>query len=141
MQVRRRRYDRTVLVPGQTLTGQDSYRVTDVIGEGGYSVVYSAASSRNVPVAIKEFIPGVTVTERQELHETYLHEREVLWGLRLDPHLPALVEAFSADGMNYLVQEFVPGESLQDRMNRLGPVPPSEVAPLVLQLAQIGRAS
>jgi len=136
MQVRRRRFDRTVLIPGQVLTGRDTYRVNDVIGEGGYSVVYSAAASRDVPVAIKEFIPGITVTERQELHETYLHEREVLWGLRLDPHLPALVEAFSADGMNYLVQEFVPGESLQDRMNRLGPVPPSEVAPLVLQIAR-----
>ena len=136
MQVRRRRYDRTVLVSGQTLTGRDTYRVGDVIGEGGYSVVYSATASRALPVALKEFIPGTTVAERQELYDTYLHERDVLWGLRLDPYLPALIEAFTADGMHYLAQEFIPGESLQDRMNRAGPVPPSEVATLVLQVTR-----
>ncbi len=136
MQTRRRKYDRTVLLAGQTLRGQDSYRVGEVIGEGGYAVVYAATSSKQVALALKEFVPGSTVSEREYVRDLYLHERDVLWGLRLHPHLPDLIEAFSQDGMHYLVLEFIQGESLRDRLAQEGPMPPSEVGPLALQLAR-----
>jgi len=136
MQVRRRRYDRTVLAPGQVLRGQDGYQVGDVIGEGGYAVVYAAASSTSVAVAVKEFVPGSTLSDREKVRDLFVRERDVLWRLRLHPNLPDLIEAFSQDGMHYLVSEFIQGESLRERLRREGPIPAAEVGPLSLQLAR-----
>ncbi len=136
MQVRRRKYDRTILVPGQILEAQDKYEVGPVIGEGGYGVVYSAVSPMRGKVALKEFIPGATVAEREQLRDLYLRERDVLWQLRFHPHLPDLIEAFSQDGMRYLVLEFVPGESLRERLDREGALLPEEAGLLSLQLTR-----
>ena len=136
MQVRRRRYDRTVLVPGQTLQSQERYAVGEEIGEGGYAIVYSATTSKGQRVALKEFIPGNSVVEREQVRRLFLRERDVLWGLRMHPHLPDLIEAFSQDGLHYLVLEFVEGESLRERIDREGPIPPDQVGPLSLQLTR-----
>ena len=136
MQVRRRRYDRTVLVPGQELKGQDSYTVAETVGEGGYAIVYRAMSSKRVPIALKEFIPGTSVVERQEMQQLFLRERDVLWRLRSHPHLPDLVEAFAQDGMHYLALEFVQGESLRERLDRAGAIEADEAGVLSLQLAR-----
>jgi len=136
MQVRRRRYDRTVLAPGQTVRGQDSYQVGEPIGEGGYAVVYAATSSAGLPVALKEFLLGMTVAEREQMREMFARERQVLWGLRLHPHLPDLIEAFSQDGLHYLALELVPGQTLRERLSDEGPVSPKEAGPLSLQLTR-----
>lgn len=136
MQVRRRRYDRTVLVAGQLLRGQDTYRVGDVVGEGGYAVVYAATSSKNLPVALKEFVPGGTVQEREQVLGLFARERDIMWRLRGNPHLPDLIEAFSQDGMHYLVLAFVQGESLRERLDRAGPVGSEEAGSIVLQIAR-----
>ncbi len=136
MQVRRRRYDRTVLVPGQELKGQDSYTVAETVGEGGYAIVYRAMSSKRVPVALKEFLPGTSVVEREQVRQLFLHERDVLWRLRSHPHLPDLVEAFAQDGMHYLVLEFVQGEALRERLDRAGAIEADEAGVLSLQLAR-----
>ena len=136
MQVRRRRYDRTVLAPGQDLRGQDSYEVGDVIGEGGYAVVYAGTARGGASVALKEFLRGSTVIEHGQIRDLFERERRVLWTLRFHPHLPDLIEAFSQDGMHYLVLEYVPGESLRERLERAGPVAPAEAPSLSLQLAR-----
>jgi serine/threonine protein kinase len=136
MQIRRRRYDRTVLAPGQMLQGQDTYCVGQVIGEGGYAVVYEATSSKALPVAVKEFVPGATVQERDQVHDLYMRERDVLWRLRQHPNLPDLIEAFSQHGMYYLAFEFIQGDTLRERLKRQGPIPPAEAGPLILQLAR-----
>ncbi len=136
MQVRRRRFDRTVLAPGQVLAAQDSYHVGAVIGEGGYAVVYEATSSKGMPVALKEFVPGGTVAERDQVRDLFLRERDVLWQLRFHPHLPDLLEAFSQDGMRYLALELVPGESLRERLDGEGQISSEEVGFLSLQLTR-----
>jgi hypothetical protein len=124
------------LAPGQILEAQDKYEVGPVIGEGGYGVVYSAASSVRGMVALKEFIPGATVAEREQVRDLFVRERDVLWQLRFHPHLPDLIEAFTQDGMRYLVLEFVPGESLRERLDREGALPPEEAGLLSLQLTR-----
>ncbi len=136
MQIRRRKHERTVLVPGQVVEGRDRYEVGDIIGEGGWAVVYDAMSSRQQRVALKEFLPGGTVLEREHTKRFFLRERDVLWRLRSHPHLPDLIEAFSQDGMRYLAMEYVSGESLRERLDRQAPLPPDEVASLSLQLAR-----
>ncbi|MBN1459253.1 MAG: serine/threonine protein kinase [Armatimonadetes bacterium] len=136
MQIRRRRHDRTVLAPGQVLQAQDCYEVGDVIGEGGYAVVYGATSGRQREVALKEFVPGGTVAERDQVRSLFLRERDMLWQLRSQPHLPDLIEAFAQDGMRYLVLELVPGESLAERLAREGGLTMEEVGSLSLQVTR-----
>lgn len=116
-----------VLAVGETL--QDRYRIDAELEQGGMAAVYRAWDTRlNLPVAVKRMIPQPRLTSDSldQLRVQFKQEAQTL--ARLDhPSLVRVTDSFSQLSSEYLVMNFVDGESLGDRVERLGPLPEAQV--------------
>jgi serine/threonine protein kinase len=111
----------------------DGYEVQEVIGQGGMGVVLKAFEpALHRPVAIKVLAPalaGSAVARRRFTREAQAaaavcHE-----------HVVAVHGVHEAAGMPYLVMQYVPGESLQARLDRIGPLEVVDVVRIGMQTA------
>ena len=95
------------------------YRIVDILGQGGMGSVYRAVDENlGVDVAVKE---NLFTTE--EYSRQFRLEAVILAGLR-HPNLPRVSDHFSVgDQGQYLVMDFIEGEDLRQRMERMGTVP------------------
>lgn len=120
---------------------QDRYELTKKLGQGGMGAVYLASDRRlsTVRWAVKEMSDAAITSplERQQASAAFRHEAELL--ARLDhPNLPRVTDHFQEDGKNYLVMEFVAGETLLAYGQRLGlPRPLDEVLGWAGQLCDV----
>ena len=90
------------------------YRLGEVVGRGGMSVVYWADDLRHDRrVAIKLFTEAVGYGGG----DRFLREIGFLARLH-HPHILPLLDSGSAEGLLYYVMPFVEGESLRDRLSR-----------------------
>lgn len=119
---------------GQTIDGK--FRVDEVVGEGGFGVVYRAQHlGLGEPVAIKclKIPAALPAGERERFHQSFLEEGRIL--RKLSRSTAAVVQALdigAAVAPNgtwtpYLVLEWLRGESLEDhlakrRRNGSGPM-------------------
>jgi Tol biopolymer transport system component len=108
-----------------------TYEILEPLGQGGMGVVYRARDSRlQRDVALKLVHPHL-------LDENYLErfrrEARVLASLG-HPNVASVYELGDADGMTFIVMEFVPGETLADRLVT-GPLPASDVVRIACQVA------
>jgi serine/threonine protein kinase len=114
------------LAIGETL--HDRYRIVFELGRGGMGAVYRAEDTRlGVPVAVKEMIsqPGLSQKSLDQLREQFQEEARIL--ARLDhPNLVRVTDSFSWHDSECLVMNFVKGESLAERIERMGRVPESQ---------------
>jgi serine/threonine-protein kinase len=120
---------------------QDRYVITQKLGQGGMGAVYRAADRRlsTVNWAVKEMSDEALTNpnERQQAKETFRHEAELLARLA-HPNLPRVTDHFEESGKNYLVMEFVPGETMAAYIGRTGlPQPPERVANWTRQLCDV----
>ncbi|HUX76892.1 MAG TPA: serine/threonine-protein kinase [Anaerolineae bacterium] len=100
----------------------ERYRIVKLLGQGGMGAVYRAWDTRlNRPVALKEMIPqsGLDVNMLSQLRGQFQQEAQVLATLA-HANLVRVTDYFSGDGNEYLVMDFVEGESLADRIQREG---------------------
>jgi len=103
---------------GQVLKGR--YRIQAILGEGGMGTVYLAQDTLlDRPRAIKELCPDPLADEARLLAARAQFEREarVLRGLR-HKNLPHVSDYFSIDENDYLVMDYIQGESLADLLGR-----------------------
>jgi serine/threonine-protein kinase len=84
------------------------------------------------PVAIKVVAPDVAASA--ELRQRFVQESRTVARLR-HPHIVAVYSAGEADGLLYFVMEFVPGESLRDRLTREGHLSEAEAVPILRDIA------
>ena len=100
---------------GQTLSGR--YKIDEMLGQGGMSAVYKAYDPNlKRVVAIK--LVHQHLSNDQEFVKRFEEEASVVASLR-HPNIVQVYD-FNADmGINYMVMEFVPGETLQQRLKRL----------------------
>jgi Tol biopolymer transport system component/tRNA A-37 threonylcarbamoyl transferase component Bud32 len=106
-----------MIAPGTQL---GSYRVDTLIGQGGMGQVYRATDTRlDRTVAIK-ILPSHLASQPQ-LRERFDREARAISALT-HPNVCTLFDVGRHDGVDYLVMEFVEGESLADRLSR-GPLP------------------
>ncbi|MBC8075289.1 MAG: protein kinase [Chloroflexales bacterium] len=138
------------LVAGQPFSGppavaqavlQDRYVITHKLGQGGMGAVYRAADRRlsTVNWAVKEMSDEALTNpaERQQAKETFRHEAELLARLA-HPNLPRVTDHFEESGKNYLVMEYVPGETMAAYIGRTGlPQPPERVFNWARQLCDV----
>lgn len=106
----------------------DCYRITKLIGSGGFSLIYLAEDEDNHDeVAIKEYLPkrfgardnGVAVTViKEEKHESFqrgrrlfYQEASLLATLR-HPNIVHVRNCFLANNTAYLVMNYEPGKNL-----------------------------
>jgi len=108
------------------------YRITERVGAGGMGVVYRARDERlDRDVAIK-VIPDGTFDDRSR--RRFRNEARAL--SRTAHHAIATVHDFdTGDGIDYLVMEYIPGQTLDERLTR-GEVSEQEIVQLGAQLAE-----
>ncbi len=100
----------------------ERYRVARLLGQGGMGAVYRAWDTRlNRPVALKEMIPqaGLDESTLNQLRRQFQQEAQVLATLN-HPNLVRVTDYFSWNDNEYLVMDFVEGESLAERIEREG---------------------
>lgn len=120
---------------GQEATRIGPYRIVRRLGQGGMGAVYEAVHELiGRKVAIKVLHPQYAADA--ELTERFFNEARAV---NLVDH-PGLVQVSDygrlADGTSYIVMEFLKGETLGQRLRRLGTaLPASDVVRLVWQIA------
>jgi serine/threonine-protein kinase len=108
------------------------YRLIDFLGAGGMGEVYRAVSARTGRVAAVKILlhasPDPSVRER-------FHNEARLHGQMHHPNIVALYEVQEFEGRPCIVMEYVDGETLADRIARLGPLPVARAVPIFTAVA------
>lgn len=111
-----------------------------VLGEGGFGITYLGAHRHlQRTAAIKELFPeramrhGTTVavpdSQQRDFHmekEQVLEEARAITRLN-SPHIVEVHDAFLENNTAYIVMEYLEGQSLQERIEAEGPLPPNDV--------------
>jgi serine/threonine protein kinase len=103
-----------MLNPGSLLA--DRYLISRILGSGNFSTVYLAQDRRlgGKFVAVKEFNPAsFPEKDREWARQTIRHEAHLRAQLASHPNLADVTDYFEADGREYLVIEYVEGETLR----------------------------
>ena len=103
-----------------TVTLQNRYEIHRSLGQGGMGTVYLARdlTFQQRYVALKQNGDRTPAARAQ-----FLLEAEMLAQLR-HSNLPAVTDYFVLpDGRQFLVMDYIPGETLEERVLRAGPVP------------------
>ncbi len=114
-----------------------SYRIIGVLGHGGVGAVYEAEALPGIglPSGVQ---PGQRIALKENFDPASLHQlqREFAALSQVDhPNLPGYYEVFAAGGTSYLVMELVPGQNLQDVLDkRHGSLVESQVLGYAMQL-------
>jgi serine/threonine protein kinase len=110
------------LAPGTRL---GPYEILAPIGSGGMGEVYKARDTRlNREVAVK--VSGERFSDRFE------REARAISSLN-HPHICTLHDLGSQDGVDYVVMEFLEGETLAQRLKK-GPLAPDQVLEYAIQI-------
>src|SRR5437899_1030476 len=110
-----------------------SYLITHVIGRGGMGVVLRALDpSLNRVVAIKVLAPHLASSEAGRLR--FAREARAAAAVSHD-HVVAIHAVDEANGLPYLVMQYIPGISLQERLDRDGPLHIPDILRIGMQTA------
>jgi serine/threonine protein kinase/Tol biopolymer transport system component len=108
------------------------YEISSLCGAGGMGEVYRARDTRlDRTVAIKVLPPSLTASEEQRIR--FEREARAISALS-HPNICALYDIGSDGGHEYLVMEFLDGETLAERLTR-GAMPSSQVVRIGAQIA------
>src|SRR5918997_6998938 len=117
-----------------TLIGE-RYRLEEKIGAGGMSSVYRAFDpTLERWVAIK--LMHRDISNDPDQLERFRREARAVARLN-HPHVVTVIDAGEDEGAPYIVFEYVEGETLKDRIRRLGRLPVTEA---VAYAIEVGRA-
>jgi len=120
---------------GQTL---GHYRIGEKLGEGGMGVVYRAQDTLlGREVAIKA-LPEAFARDPERLAR-FRREAQLLASLN-HPNIAAIHGLEEQDGQRYLVLEYVPGQTLAERLKR-GSLPVEEALEICKQIAEAFEAA
>jgi serine/threonine protein kinase/Tol biopolymer transport system component len=112
------------------------YVVDVLLGAGGMGEVYRARDSRlERTVAIKVLLPNLTAGD--ERRARFEREARAISALS-SPHICAVYDVGRADDIEYLVMEYLEGETLAERIAR-GPLPLSQILRFATEIAEALR--
>ena len=108
------------------------YEIISAIGAGGMGEVYRARDTRlDRIVAIK--VLQAHLADRPDLRERFEREARTIASLN-HPHISVLHDIGSHDGIDFLVMEYVEGETLAARLSR-GPLPLGQMLTSAIEIA------
>ncbi|MCB9642124.1 MAG: serine/threonine protein kinase [Myxococcales bacterium] len=113
-------------------------RILELIGEGGFGAVYKALDlESNTPLAIKILRINRNAHLKQTIHDRFQREADILQRLRHPNIVQSKDFGQLAEGVFYLVMEYLQGESLQQRL-----IEDQQIHPVALLrwLPQLGSA-
>jgi len=118
------------LEPGQILDGK--YRIVRLIGEGGMGSVFEGENtfiSRRVAIKVLHS----AAAGNEAVLKRFEREAQAAGRIGSDHILEVLDLGTLPDGDRYMVMEYLDGEELSARIERLGIIPPRQLASLVRQ--------
>jgi serine/threonine protein kinase len=108
------------------------YEIVEQAGAGGMGEVYRAKDTRlDRTVAIK--ILPANIAANPEFKERFEREAKAISSLN-HAHICTLYDIGQENGTDYLVMEFLEGETLAERLSR-GPIPYDEMLQIAVQIA------
>ncbi|HYT31120.1 MAG TPA: serine/threonine-protein kinase, partial [Thermoanaerobaculia bacterium] len=108
------------------------YQILAPVGTGGMGEVYRARDTRLDRIVAIKVLPA-HLSANEEVRQRFDREAKTISSLS-HPHICALHDVGHQDGTDYLVMEFLEGESLADRLVR-GPLPTEQVLRFGIQIA------
>ncbi|MBS0224276.1 MAG: protein kinase [Proteobacteria bacterium] len=113
------------------------YRLVSILGHGGFGLTYRATDTQlGRDVAIKEYLPaalvvrqdGTTVVPRSKSaaedfawgRDRFVAEARTLAALHHAPGIVRVHDFLEANGTAYLVMELINGETMEERLRRVG---------------------
>ena len=130
--------------PNLTLSGSPPparlgrYLLGRELGRGFSSVVYEATDplrNRRVALKVLTYLQNLSPARRQDLAERFEREARAISTLA-HPSIVAIYEVGHAeDGRQFIAMEYLEGETLRDRLRRMGTLPAAGVLPLTIQIA------
>src|ERR1700722_8718411 len=117
---------------GTTLSGR--YRLEARIAAGGMSTVYRALDvTLERQVAVK--LMNREVASDSDQLERFRREARAVAQLS-HPHIVGVIDAGEDEGRPYIVFEYVEGETLKDRIRRMGRLPITEAVAYAIEIAR-----
>jgi serine/threonine protein kinase len=108
------------------------YEIESQLGAGGMGEVYRARDTRlDRSVAIK--VLNAQLVAGPELRGRFEREARVISQLQ-HPHICVLHDVGKEGSIDYIVMEFLQGESLAERLKK-GPLPPEQVLTIAIEIA------
>src|ERR1700674_3239841 len=118
------------LTPGTKL---GPYEVIASAGAGGMGEVYRARDTRLDRTVAVKILPA-HLSDNPEAKQRFDREARAISSLN-HPHICTLYDVGHQDGIDYLVMEFLEGETLADRLAR-GPLPPEQVLKYGIEICE-----
>ena len=119
-------------------TRLNQYEVMAILGAGGFGITYMARDTTlDTTVAIKEYLPGdlaVRQGDSQVTAKSSLSKSDFDWGMDRflaeartlarfrHPNIVRVNQIFQANNTAYLVMEYAKGQSLDDLLQKNGPI-------------------
>jgi eukaryotic-like serine/threonine-protein kinase len=104
------------ILPGRRL---GPYEILSAIGAGGMGEVYKARDTRLERIVAIKVLP-THLADRSELRERFEREAKTIASLN-HPHICTLYDTGQQDGTDFLVMEYLDGETLAQRLQK-GPL-------------------
>lgn len=117
----------------QSGTRLGSFEILSAIGAGGMGEVYKARDTRLDRFVAIKVLPGAFASDPAR-KQRFEREARAVSSLN-HPHICMLYDVGSQDGVEYLVMEFLEGESLEERLKR-GPLPLDEGLRYAIQITE-----
>jgi eukaryotic-like serine/threonine-protein kinase len=114
------------------------YEIQSRVGAGGMGEVYKARDTRLDRVVAIKVLPGHLASD-PDLRQRFEREAKAISSLN-HPHICALYDVGQQDGIDFLVMEYLDGETLADRLVR-GPLPLPEALAIASQMADAFEAA
>ncbi len=116
------------------------FKIVQVLGEGGMGTVYQVEllDRPGNYCAVKELLIniGTSEEERKAAIERFNKEIDLLFSLK-HPHIPSFMLSFQERGNYYFVMEFVPGQSLDRKLEvNKGPLNEEDVIKWMMQVCE-----
>src|ERR1700737_5117718 len=108
------------------------YEILSAIGAGGMGEVYKARDTRLDRIVAIKVLP-THLSDRADLRERFEREARTIASLN-HPHICVLHDIGQQDGIDYLVMEYLEGETLSQRLLK-GSLPPEQVLQYAIEIA------
>src|ERR1700674_3267472 len=117
------------ILPGRRL---GPYEILSAIGAGGMGEVYKARDTRLDRIVAIKVLP-THLAGRAELRERFEREAKTIASLN-HPHICTLFDIGQQDGADFLVMEYLEGETLAQRLQK-GPLPIQQVLQYAIEIS------
>jgi eukaryotic-like serine/threonine-protein kinase len=108
------------------------YEILSAIGAGGMGEVYRARDTRLERIVAVKILPD-HLSDRAELRERFEREARTIASLN-HPHICTLYDIGQQDGTDFLVMEYLEGETLAERLKK-GPLPLNQVLQYAIEIS------